>query len=63
MPLVPILGVLFCGYLMLSLPDVTWIRFFIWLAVGMVIYFAYGRHHSRVSAVGNGASQVDQSTA
>ncbi len=62
-PLVPILGVLFCGYLMLSLPDVTWIRFFIWLAVGMVIYFAYGRHHSRVSAVGNGASQVDQSTA
>jgi basic amino acid/polyamine antiporter, APA family len=60
---VPILGVLFCGYLMLSLPDVTWIRFFIWLAVGMVIYFTYGRHHSRVSAVGNGAAQVDQSTA
>lgn len=49
-PLVPILGALFCGYLMSSLPMVTWFRFFIWMAVGFVIYFSYGRFHSRVAA-------------
>ncbi|MGH7908187.1 MAG: amino acid permease, partial [Candidatus Binataceae bacterium] len=49
-PLVPILGTLFCGYLMASLPIVTWIRFFVWMAVGLIIYFNYGRFHSRVSS-------------
>jgi len=49
-PLVPILGVLFCAYLMASLPFVTWMRFVIWLAIGMAIYFSYGRYHSRVAA-------------
>jgi APA family basic amino acid/polyamine antiporter len=49
-PLVPILGVISCGYLVLSLPLVTWIRFFVWMAVGMVVYFSYGRFHSRVAA-------------
>ena len=33
---------------MASLPLDTWIRLIIWLAIGMVIYFTYGRHHSRV---------------
>ncbi len=47
-PLVPILGVGFCTYLMANLPLVTWIRFVVWLLVGLVIYFAYGRFHSRV---------------
>jgi len=47
-PLVPILGVVFCLYLMASLPFLTWIRFFVWLAIGLVIYFSYGRFHSRV---------------
>ena len=61
-PLVPILGVLFCGYLMASLPEVTWIRFFAWLAFGLIIYFSYGRFHSRVSALGNGAAQVQESS-
>jgi basic amino acid/polyamine antiporter, APA family len=49
-PLVPILGVVFCTYLMASLPRVTWLRFFIWMAAGLAIYFAYGRFHSRVAA-------------
>ncbi len=49
-PMVPILGVISCGYLVLSLPLVTWIRFFVWMALGMVIYFGYGRYHSRVEA-------------
>jgi basic amino acid/polyamine antiporter, APA family len=47
-PLVPILGVVFCFYLMASLPVLTWIRFFVWLAIGLVIYFSYGRYHSHV---------------
>ena len=47
-PLVPLLGVFFCFVLMLSLPLLTWIRFFIWLAVGLLIYFFYGVSHSRL---------------
>jgi APA family basic amino acid/polyamine antiporter len=34
--------------MMLALPAETWIRLGIWLAIGMVVYFGYGRHHSRV---------------
>ncbi|MHB8381090.1 MAG: amino acid permease [Candidatus Binataceae bacterium] len=55
-PLVPILGVIFCLYLMLSLPIVTWIRFFAWMAIGFGIYFGYGRFHSRVAAAADIAS-------
>jgi APA family basic amino acid/polyamine antiporter len=47
-PYVPILGALFCAYLMASLPVVTWIRFVVWMAIGLVIYFSYGRFHSRI---------------
>ncbi len=47
-PLVPILGILSCGYLMAGLPMVTWIRFGAWLAIGLVIYLVYGLHHSRI---------------
>ncbi|HZO81538.1 MAG TPA: amino acid permease [Candidatus Binataceae bacterium] len=49
MPAVPILGVLSCLYLMASLPMVTWIRFFVWMGVGLLIYFNYGRYHSRIA--------------
>jgi APA family basic amino acid/polyamine antiporter len=45
-PVVPVLGVLSCGYLMSGLPAITWIRFGLWLAVGLGVYFAYGRHRS-----------------
>jgi APA family basic amino acid/polyamine antiporter len=47
-PLVPILGILISGYLMANLPLFTWIRLIIWLAIGLAIYFGYGRSHSRV---------------
>lgn len=47
-PVFPLLGVFFCGVLMLSLPLETWGRFFAWLALGLVIYFLYGRSHSRL---------------
>ncbi len=45
-PLVPILGILTCLLLMFSLPYENWVRLIVWLAVGLVIYFAYGRRHS-----------------
>lgn len=45
-PWTPLLGILFCVYLMLGLPAITWARFGIWLAVGLVIYFAYGYRRS-----------------
>ena len=47
-PLVPLLAVVCCGYLMLELPIVTWWRFVIWLAIGLVLYFAYGYKNSRL---------------
>ncbi|HET6883212.1 MAG TPA: amino acid permease [Pirellulales bacterium] len=47
-PLVPILGIFFCLTLMLSLPSVNWLRLAGWLAIGLVIYFCYGRSHSRL---------------
>jgi len=48
MPLTPILGIVFALVMMLALPFVTWVRLFVWLIVGLLIYFFYGRHHSRV---------------
>jgi APA family basic amino acid/polyamine antiporter len=47
-PLFPIIGGVLCIYLMTKLEAVTWLRFFAWLAVGLVIYFAYSRTHSRL---------------
>jgi APA family basic amino acid/polyamine antiporter len=41
-PTIPILGIISCSVLMLSLPLITWARFFIWMAIGVAIYFNYG---------------------
>src|SRR5690554_3713955 len=48
-PFVPIAGVLVCGYLMISLDMESWWRLLIWLVVGIVIYFLYGRKHSKIN--------------
>jgi APA family basic amino acid/polyamine antiporter len=45
-PVVPILGTLTCLLLMFSLPSENWLRLFVWLAIGLAIYFFYGRHNS-----------------
>ena len=45
-PLVPVLAILACLWLMLNLTVVTWLRFVIWMVIGVVIYFAYSRGHS-----------------
>jgi basic amino acid/polyamine antiporter, APA family len=47
-PVVPIIGALLCFYLMKQLTIQTWLRFIVWLLVGLVIYFLYGRRHSRL---------------
>lgn len=47
-PLVPILGIFFCLLLMFSLHWGNWLRLAAWLAFGLVIYFCYGRFHSRL---------------
>jgi APA family basic amino acid/polyamine antiporter len=47
-PFVPIMGILISMLMMVSLPGSTWIRLFVWLIIGLVIYFMYGRKHSRV---------------
>jgi APA family basic amino acid/polyamine antiporter len=47
-PVIPILGVLFCIYLMLHLPMITWYRFIIWTIIGILIYFLYGIKHSHL---------------
>lgn len=47
-PITPILGVLASVYVMASLPGDTWIRLIIWMALGILIYFLYSRHHSKV---------------
>lgn len=51
-PFVPILSALVSFGLMLGLPLDTWVRLFVWMALGMVIYFIYGRHHSVLQRTG-----------
>ncbi len=45
-PFIPLLGMLFCIYLMLHLPAITWWRFLVWTVAGLAIYFIYGQRHS-----------------
>ncbi len=47
-PLFPILGILICGLQMYALPTDTWLRLIIWMAIGVIIYFAYSIKHSKI---------------
>jgi len=60
-PFVPISGILLCALLMFSLPAENWWRLFVWLAVGLVIYFAYGRHHSVMHDLARDTAPVSSS--
>ena len=57
-PLVPILGVLTCVAMMAGLPGDTWLRLVVWLALGLAIYFSYGRHHSVAARKAAAASRA-----
>lgn len=48
-PVLPILSIAACLWLMLNLTALTWIRFLVWMALGVVIYLAYGRRHSLIA--------------
>src|SRR4029078_9265252 len=45
-PITPLISIVACVYLMFQLPSLTWIRFAVWLVIGLVLYFAYGYQHS-----------------
>jgi APA family basic amino acid/polyamine antiporter len=47
-PVVPILGILICGYMMARLPGDTWMRLIVWMVLGLVIYFTYSMRKSRL---------------
>ena len=51
-PLFPVLGMLSCGALMAFLPAITWLRFIIWLVIGLIIYFGYSMNHSKLAKSG-----------
>jgi APA family basic amino acid/polyamine antiporter len=60
-PVLPVLSAVLCLWLMLNLTTLTWVRFLVWLAIGVVIYLLYGRRRSRVGAEG-GVSEVELPT-
>jgi basic amino acid/polyamine antiporter, APA family len=53
-PVVPILGIITCLIIMVSLPAGTWIRLLVWLAIGFVIYYRYGKKNSKLGKVQEG---------
>jgi len=57
-PLVPLLGVASCCALMLSLPAATWLQLLLWSALGLLIYAAYGRRHSRLRSASAAARRA-----
>jgi len=60
-PFVPVLAVLAAAYLMLNLPSATWLRFFVWMAIGLGVYFAYSAKHSRLATDPNYSRDADSS--
>lgn len=57
-PYVPALSIICNIELMVHLSALTWIRFFIWMVLGMLMYFCYGIHHSRESTLGTSYSML-----
>jgi len=47
-PFVPLMGILFNGYMMYKLGVWNWVRLIVWLIIGLVVYFAYSKNHSKV---------------
>jgi APA family basic amino acid/polyamine antiporter len=58
-PVTPLISIFFCIYLMFQLPRLTWIRFGIWLLLGLAIYFWYGIRHSRLRQAAERAEETE----
>ncbi|MDD8030391.1 MAG: amino acid permease [Acidobacteriota bacterium] len=56
-PFTPLITIGFCLYLMTNLPILTWVRFVVWLGAGLIIYFIYGLHHSKLQKRFNAKNQ------
>ncbi len=48
--IIPIIGAMCCLYLMIEIPPVSWLWFFIWMAIGLVFYASYGKKHSKLNS-------------
>ena len=62
-PVVPVLAVLAAFYLMLNLPGATWVRFFVWMALGFAFYLVYAARHSRLATDPNYSREADTAAA
>jgi APA family basic amino acid/polyamine antiporter len=58
-PLTPLISIFACFYLMIQLPKLTWIRFGVWLAIGLVIYFLYGIRNSRLAKLARAKAMAE----
>ncbi len=58
--LIPVLGLVSCAYLMTGIGPAAWKWFFLWFAIGLVIYFAYGMKHSKLASFGSSATLTTQ---
>ncbi|MGB9936997.1 MAG: amino acid permease [Methanobacterium sp.] len=48
-PIIPVVSIIFCSLLVIELPTITHLRFIIWLAIGIIIYYFYGQHKSKLN--------------
>ena len=48
-PLVATLGIITCGAMIYGLGWTNWMRLLVWLVIGLIFYFSYGKHHSRIN--------------
>ena len=62
-PVTPILAIVFCCVLIAGLNWETWVRFVVWFALGLIVYFAYGRKHSKLGAAEGSASAAQSGIA
>jgi APA family basic amino acid/polyamine antiporter len=63
LPYVPLLGAAFCLVQMVALPLTTWIRLVIWLALGLLVYFGYGRRNAQLVRDANTVRRADAKVA
>jgi APA family basic amino acid/polyamine antiporter len=58
-PLIPILGIAVCLFMMVFLPGDTWLRLIVWLAIGFVIYFGYSKNRSHITGAAPDTSFIE----